>query len=326
MRIALATCAKLPDWEVDDRPLHEALARRGVEAARPAWDDSSVDWGAFDACLIRTTWDYCEQRDAFVEWADRAGTLTRLFNPPAVVRWNTDKHYLRDLETRDVPLIPTAWLERGQPVDLEALLADRGWQRGFIKPAVGSTARETLRFDADADGLAAASGHLARLLRRESVLLQPYLASVECEGELSVIFIDGEITHAVRKTPVAGDYRVQDDFGASDAPARLTPQEQAMANRIASLASGLAASLQAREAAASSSCGGAAGGPPLSTTGTGTTGASLLYARVDLLRDDEDRLRLSELELVEPSLFFRHCPGAAERLAEALCRRCRAAI
>lgn len=303
MRIALATCAKLPEWEVDDRPLHEALVRRGVEAARPAWDDPAVDWGAFDACLIRTTWDYCEKRDAFVEWAERAAALTRLFNPAPVVRWNTDKRYLRDLETRDVPLVPTAWLEQGDHVDLEALLADRGWERGFVKPAIGSTARETLRFAADAEGIAAASRHLSRLLRRESAMLQPYLASVEREGELSAIFIDGEMTHAVRKTPVAGDYRVQDDFGASDAPVALTPQEQAMANRIAAVADSQAAALRSRDPAANNS------------------GGRLLYARVDLLRDDEGHLRLSELELVEPSLFFRHCPSAAERLADALCRR-----
>ncbi len=305
MRMALATCANLPEWEADDRPLHAALARRGVEVVRPAWSDPGVEWGAFDACLIRTTWDYCDKHEAFVEWARRVAAATRLFNPAAVVRWNTDKRYLRDLETRDVPLIPTVWLERGQEVELESLLADRGWERGFIKPAIGSTARETLRFAADSEGIAAASRHLSRLLRREAAMVQPYLSSVESEGELSVIFIDGEMTHAVRKIPVAGDYRVQDDFGANDAPAQLTPQEQAMANRIAAVADALAAALVSREEAAGEKC----------------VAGRLLYARVDLLRDEEGHLRLSELELVEPSLFFRHGPAAAERLAEALCRR-----
>lgn len=291
MRIALATCRDLPDREVDDRPLELALQRRGADVVQPAWDDESFEWTGVDACLIRTTWDYMERREHFVAWAEDVARATRLFNPAGVVRWNTDKRYLRELEVDGLPIVPTIWLERGSRPELADRLAERGWTRAFLKPAVGATSRETLRFRADAEGLAAATAHLERLLPAEDFLLQPYLASVETRGEVSAVFLDGEPTHAVRKLPVPGDYRVQDDFGASDEPTALTGEELELVRAtLASAAERL--------------------GEP-----------ELLYARVDLLSGDGGRPLLNELELVEPSLFFRHAPRAADVLAQALLGR-----
>jgi hypothetical protein len=289
MRLALPTCADLPTWEVDDRPLHAALRARGAEVSFPVWDDPSVDWAAFDAVLIRTTWDYQEKLPAFLAWAGAASAAARLFNPLEIVRWNTRKTYLRDLAARGLPVTPTVWLE-GRSADVGALLAERGWRRGFLKPVVGATARETLRFDDSPAGLAAADAHLARLLPVEPMMLQPYLSSVETEGELSAIYLDDQLTHCVQKIPVPGDYRVQDDFGASDRPARFSPTEQDFVEAV-----------MARVRADF--------GRPL-------------YARVDFLRGEHGPL-LNELEMVEPSLFFRHAPAAAEVLAEGLIARLR---
>lgn len=287
MRIALATCSDLPDWEVDDAPLHAALRARGVALEQPPWD-APVDWSAFDAVLIRTTWDYWHRRDAFVAWAESTAAQTRLLNPARVVAWNTDKRYLRPLGEA-VPLAPTVWLEQNQAVDLAALLTARGWPRGFIKPVVGASASDTLRFSADEAHTA--QTHLDALLARQGAMVQPYLPRVETDGEFSAIFVDGQITHGVRKVPVPGDYRVQDDYGASDEPYTLSPAEAAAAQRVLAAAESL--------------------------LGVGT----LLYARADFLWADDGTVFLNELELVEPSLFFRHGPGAAERLADALIRR-----
>lgn len=318
MRIALATCSNLPDWEVDDRPLVTALERRGVEVAEPVWDDSAVDWSRFDACLIRTTWDYMERPDEYLAWAERVAAVTRLFNPPGAVRWNLHKRYLRDLEERRIPTVPTVWLPRGSRPEIADILAERGWRRAFLKPTVGATARETLRFDADREGVARAQAHADRLLPSEGLMLQPYLARVETEGERSAIFFqissqDGSgrlaLSHAVVKRPVPGDYRVQDDFGATDAPVTLEPRELEVARATAALVE-------------------RAG---LWNAGEPGDGDRLLYARVDLLRGDPQRdgespdgeteVFVSELELVEPSLFFRHAPEAAEALTGALLRR-----
>ncbi len=275
VRIALATCATVPSWEVDDRPFHDALAARRIDAPQIVWDDPAADWTSFDAVLIRTTWDYQEKRDAFVAWAGRVPVT--LYNPAGIIRWNTHKSYLRDLESRGVPIIPTEWLERGTRPDVAALCRARGWRRAFLKPCVGATSRETLRFDA---GDPAAQRHADRLLANEDLMLQPYLPRVETDGELSAIFIDGELTHSVRKVPVPGDYRVQDDFGAKDFA--IDFPDRALARRA------------------------------LDAVGT-----TLLYGRADFIESD-DGLRLTELELVEPSLFFRHGRHAADRLADAI--------
>jgi len=286
VRIALATCRELPDWEVDDRPFHAALKGRGAELHLPAWDDPEVDWAGFDLVLIRTTWDYMERREEFVAWAERVATATRLRNPPAVVRWNTHKAYLRELAKLGAPLAPTVWLDAGTSATVRDVLDFHGWDWAFVKPLVGATARETLRFRCDGPGIEAAQAHLDRLLPREGLMLQPYLESIEEEGELSAVFLGGEFSHGVRKIPVSGDYRSQDDFGARDEPWRFDQDELDLADGILRLAEGRF-------------------GP-------------LLYARVDFLRGRDGRLLLNELELVEPSLFFRHDPQSGERLAAAL--------
>jgi glutathione synthase/RimK-type ligase-like ATP-grasp enzyme len=289
MRIALVTCEQLPDWEVDDAPLHAALAARGVEVVHPPWS-LPFDWSSVDAALLRTPWDYQARRDAFVAWADAVATHTRLFNGADVVRWNTDKIYLRALAELGGPLAPSVWVAPGSAPDLAAILDAQGWGRAFLKPWVGATASDTLRFRREE--VADAQRFLDDCLRRVGMVVQPYLAAVETEGELSVIVIDGEPTHAVRKVPVPGDYRVQDDFDATDHPIPLDDELAALAEAALAGAARL------------------------------LDGADLLYARVDALRLADGRLVLNELEIVEPSLFFRHGPHAADKLAEALLRRC----
>jgi glutathione synthase/RimK-type ligase-like ATP-grasp enzyme len=289
MKIALASCRNLPDWEVDDAPFEAALSSLGVEVVKPAWDDPEFSWETIAACVIRSTWDYSKRREEFVAWAERIATRTRLFNSARIVRWNTDKFYLRELEDAGIPTIPTIWLKRGESHDVTALVNHERWPRAFLKPAVGASASGTMRFNDDASGLALAQSHLDLLLTTGDAMLQPYYSSVETEGEYSAILIDGEITHCVRKIPVAGDYRVQDDYGARDEPATLDAADLRTARR-------------AIEA----------------------VGEPLLYARADFLRDADGFLRMNELELVEPSLFFRHGAGAAETLAAALLKQLRA--
>ncbi|MFN6147663.1 MAG: RimK family alpha-L-glutamate ligase [Planctomycetota bacterium] len=289
MLLALATRADLPTWEVDDRALHAALAHAGVGFEQPVWSDPAVDWRRFDAVLIRTTWDYQDRLPAFRDWARAVAGVTRLCNPEPVVAWNTHKSYLRDLQRDGVPFAPTHWLDRGERPDVAALVRAAGWREGFLKPCVGATARETLRFAGDGDGLRRAQAHVDRLLPHEDLMLQPFLPAVLARGEWSAIFVDGAITHCVRKVPVPGDYRVQDDFGAKDEPYAPTAAERALA-------------LQAMAAVE-------------------RRFGRLLYGRTDFLWDDAGDCVLTELELVEPSLFFRHGPAAAAALTAALLRR-----
>lgn len=281
MRIALTTCSALPALPPDDAPLKAAFAEIGSVAIPVVWNDRTVDWAAFDACLIRSTWDYAERRDEFVRWAERVAAQTRLVNPPAIVRWNTDKRYLFDLETAGVPIVPTVLLEKGTSMALADVLDERGWSDVVIKPAVGATARETTRVSrrSIADGQA----HLDRLLPHESMLIQPFLPSILDAGEISLMFIDGQFTHAVRKRAVPGDYRVQDDFGGSIE--RINPDRSLvdLARRTLDFAP-----------------------------------RRPRYARVDCVLDDYNAPRVIELELTEPMLYFRQCPFAAARLVQSI--------
>ena len=296
MTLALVTCSDLPGWEKDDRPLHAELSARGFDFEEPAWD-AEVDWARYEAALIRTTWDYMPRRDEFVAWAHRAGEKTRLFNPASVIEWNTHKGYLRELEIQGIPIAPTVWCAPGESLDVAETLRERGWSRGFIKPVVGACAVGTLRFDADPQGLQAAQRHADAMLQAgEGLMLQPYLSKVEVSGELSAICFEGEISHAVQKIPVPGDYRVQDDHGASDHPVELEPEARALFEEVLAAAHRCAPGLE---------------------------GTPLLYARIDLMWDNRGALCVTELELVEPSLFFRHGPEGPKRLVDALSRRLR---
>jgi len=297
MRIALVSSANVWAGEADDVPLHDELRRLGAVVSNPAWDDPSMDWGDFDLCLLRTTWDYHERREEFLRWARRVSQVTQLHNPLAVIEWNSVKTYLQDLESVGLPIAPTLWLCRGEEVDLGGLLSDRGWRRGFLKPEVGACASQTLPFNMDAQGIAVAQAHLDEELAGAGFLVQPFLESVGSEGEYSVIFIDGELTHCVRKVPVPGDYRVMDEYGASDSLVTLDQHDLSLARRV----------YEACERRFEG-------------------GRGLLYCRVDFLRDGDGALVINEVELVEPSLFFRHCEPAAVRFAERLVDRARPAV
>jgi len=300
-RIALATCRSLRPEERDDDALRHAFLARGCTIAEPAWDDSDVDWSAFDATLIRTTWDYTERARAFADWAERVDACGLLLNPAPVVRWNLDKRYLAELEIHGVPTVPTEWIETHDA------LADGRWRDAilarrcpgiFVKPSVGATASGTLRSAVDQRGLERVERHAGSLLDRGvAVLVQPYLDGVETLGERSAIVIDGRITHAVSKRPQPGDYRVQDDWGGVDSPHTLTPTELRLVDAtLAALARVLAVAA------------------PNETS-------PLTYARIDWLTDREGQPRLVELELIEPSLFFRHGPEAAEALVATVLQR-----
>ena len=279
MRIALATAADQVHTDQDDAPLLAALEAAGHEASLVAWDDPDADWGRWDAVLIRSTWDYHTRRDAFVAWACEVGGRTRLFNDAEVVRWNTHKSYLIELEERGAPIVPTAWLARGDRVDLAALAAARGWDEVVLKPAVG----------AGGDGierLLASRGQTAldALSDTGDVLVQPFLPTVATAGELSVILFGGRVSHAVRKRPAAGAYLVQVEHGGVYEPVPEVPAEAAELARWVVEA----------------------------------TGQQLLYARVDLLVDAAGTWQVNELEVTEPNLFMDLVEGSAERLVRAL--------
>jgi glutathione synthase/RimK-type ligase-like ATP-grasp enzyme len=186
-RVALATCAEVAEGDEDFPALVTALVDRGIEAVPAVWDDTAVDWRRFDLVVVRSTWDYAERRGDFLAWAER---LPRVLNPPAVLRWNTDKHYLRRLERAGIPVVPTRFVEPG-----ESFEAPEG--RYVVKPAVSAGARYSASYESGED----ARAHVAHLHELDrSVMIQPYLEGVDAQGETALIYLGGEYSHTVRKT------------------------------------------------------------------------------------------------------------------------------
>lgn len=217
MQLRVATCLTLPEPDVDEQPLAEALARAGIEAAWHAWDDPTADWSTAIPTVLRSTWNYALDVDRFLHWIDRVGKVAPLFNPPAIVRGNVFKRYLLELAARGVPVIPTVLVERGDACDIAAL----PWQKVVIKPEVGAGSLGAAAFHRDDP---AATSHLARLAARGAALVQPYFASVEDYGERSLVFIDGELSHAIRKSP-----RFAGDAESITGPYAIAPDERAVA-------------------------------------------------------------------------------------------------
>ena len=280
--LALATAIAAYALDEDLAPLRSACDEGGIDAQVVAWDDPTVSWSRFEAVLLRSTWDYIDRLPEFLAWCDRVGATTRLLNPPDVVRWNTDKHYLADLARAGVPTIESRFLAPG---DDPAALPP--FDEFVVKPAVGAGSRGCRRFTAaDRD---AAVAHAASLLGAgRHVLVQPYLAAVDDHGEAALVYFGGEFSHAIRKAPL-----LRRDGTASTAlfaPERIGARTPSAAEREVA-----AAALAALPS-----------GP-------------LPYARVDLL-PSADGPRLLELELTEPSLFLAYGPGSAARFVDVLRR------
>lgn len=280
MDVLLATCAAMPGLYADDRYLLESLSRRGRAAAPAVWEDPHAPWEECGLCIIRSAWDYSYRRSQFLAWAERVGRVTRLWNPPSVVRWNTHKRYLGDLADQDVATVPTLCLTAGSGARLDELLRERGWGDVVIKAAVAQTGRYAIRVGAGE--VARGQAHLDRLLPHEDILVQPWVPAAAGE-EVSLVFVDGEFTHAVRKHAAGGEFLVHHDYGGSVRPTRARPAQMDLAERALACVS-----------------------------------EPLLYARVDLVADGNGNPMVMELELVEPELFFRYSPAAVERLAGAV--------
>ena len=268
---------------LEDRLLTEALARRGLSAARVDWARPDIDWAQFRLAVFRTTWNYFHRFDEFTAWLARVERETTLCNGPAIIRWNMDKHYLADLEAQGIPIVPCRFIEQGHAVPLSDLLDETGWAEAILKPCVSGGARHTYRVDrANAAELAPVA---ERLLAAESLILQPFQRDILERGEDTLMVLNGRYTHAVRKKVRSGDFRVQEYHGGTVHDYEASPDQIALAERAMAVCDPAPA-----------------------------------YGRVDMVRDNEGRLAVMELELIEPELWLRHHPPAAEPLADAIAR------
>ncbi|MFT3699535.1 MAG: hypothetical protein QM831_40685 [Kofleriaceae bacterium] len=203
--LRIATCVELPEPDADAIPLADALDRAGIAHRLVAWDDPDADWSTPEPTIIRSTWNYPLAIDRFTAWLDRV--QGPIWNPREIVRTNVYKRYLLDLAARGVAIVPTTLVERGQPIEVPR-------EKVVVKPEVGAGSLNTRVFEAgDREALA----HRATI--DGAALIQPYIASVDEYGERSIILIDGELSHAIRKAPrfagqtenITGPFPISDD-------------------------------------------------------------------------------------------------------------------
>ena len=284
LKVAFATCQKLPEMTDDDRLVADALRRRNIAVSSAVWDAPDIAWSEFDSVVIRSTWDYHLAPDRYAKWVRSfSNTATRLWNAPKTVLENMHKSYLSTLAKRGIEVVPTVFLYACEGAPLRAVLEDNAWDDAVVKPAVSASAYGTWRTSlatADVDQL-----RFTEQLGRQDILVQPYLAEVASRGEWSLVFFGGQYSHAALKWPADGDFRVQRDFGGQWQPAtpsaHLITQAQSVLSAI---------------------------------------DENLLYARVDGI-EREGRFLLMELEINEPYLFVGFSEGASQRFAEEILRR-----
>jgi glutathione synthase/RimK-type ligase-like ATP-grasp enzyme len=280
-KIAFATYSKFPDLTEDDRTVIEHLQHHQIQVLPLIWDSDNQHIDDFESIIVRSCWDYHLKPLEFLKWIRRIEEQKiPLWNPGPVIRWNTDKIYLKQLSEKGVAIPPTVWLEQGSQPDLFVILEEQGWERAVIKPSISATAYQTW-----ITSPASARSHqilLEKMLETSGAMVQKFIGEIQTRGEWSFLFFRKEYSHSVLKRARHGDFRVQNDFGGylehALAPRSLIEQAQQIVDFVKE---------------------------------------ELLFARVDGLIIDEN-FHLMELELIEPLLFLRQDPAAPQRLADAI--------
>ncbi len=294
-RVAVLRCENLPaaaTWDIpdvdalfsDDRMIADELAKLGAVGESVVWTDPGIDWNEFDVALIRSTWDYIDDRARFLsvlEAIDASSCI--LLNPLDTVRWNTDKRYLLDLQRWGIPVVPTLLAKPDDAAATQDEVVRRGWTNVIVKPAVGAGGAD-VRLVSSTDVASTLVELVTGRLQRDFVV-QPLAESIRTEGEISFVFVERELNHVLLKKPAAGDYRSHDHFGGTMKRIEPGAEDRAQADAI-----------------------------------IGKLPFNPLYTRLDVVRID-GRLAVMELELIEPVLYFHFAPEGAGRLAAATLAR-----
>jgi len=263
---------------LEDDYVVKALQNVGLKTKRLSWDDPSFDWSTTKSVVFRTTWDYFDRFREFSKWLETVSKTTLLINSEAIIHWNIDKHYLLDLKNNGVNIAETHFIEKGDSMPLKLLHKNLNWNETVLKPCVSGGARHTYKLNKD--NLEEHETIFQELIANEAMMLSPFQYNIVEKGEVSLMVFNGQYTHSVLKIAKAGDFRVQDDYGGSVNDYNPTKQEIEFAEAAVNACSELP-----------------------------------LYARVDIFTDNNNQLALLELELIEPELWFRKHPEAANLFA-----------
>ena len=261
--------------------LKSAFESQGLKVDITYWDNPSYEWQQTKSVLFRTVWDYFERFDEFWDWLEQVKTKTRLINSYELIKWNIDKHYLRDLKNNDIKVVPTYFADRGNNISLQEIANLNDWKHIVIKPAISASAFNTYKIINDEIEQKEQLFH--ELLQTYDMLVQPFFPTISELGEASLMVFGGKFTHAILKKAKAGDFRVQDDFGGTVHDYNPTQEEIKFAEKVFQSCTSLP-----------------------------------IYGRVDIVWDSNKHIYLSELEIIEPELWIRNRPESANKIAEAV--------
>lgn len=266
---------------LEDKLLINELKQCGLKVIRKSWDDPDFDWSSTSYALFRATWDYFHRFEEFNSWLNNTAMLTCFINSYSLIQENIDKRYLQTLQQKDINIPPTLFLDRNESRTLQKLLEMTGWERAILKPAIAGGARHTYLIDYD--NVDEYQSIFAQLNAQENMLLQQFQEQIATKGEVSFIVFGGTYSHAVLKKVKEGDFRVQDDFGGTVHPYIASEQERSFVEKIIEQLK-----------------------------------CTPVYARVDVMWDNNNNLCLSELEMLEPELWLRIDKNAAKSMSTAI--------
>ena len=266
---------------IEDELLKQNLTSLGLNVNRKSWSDKSYKWEDTKFAIFRTTWDYFDRYDEFFKWIEKTKMKTKFINSEEIIKWNIDKKYLIELEKKGINIAPTILIKNTEKINLKQLFHTTKWKEAVIKPAISGAAKNTYRVNKE--NYTEYEKKFNDLIKEESMLFQEFLDDILKNGEISLILIEGKYTHSIKKIAKKGDFRVQDDHGGKVVDYNATQGEINFAKKC----------LEA-------------------------TDYTPIYARVDIIYDNNNKPSLSELELIEPELWFRNYPQAAKLLAESI--------
>ena len=261
--------------------LKSAFESQGLKVDITYWDNPSYEWQQTKSVLFRTIWDYFERFGEFWDWLEQVKTKTRLINSYELIKWNIDKHYLRDLKNNGIQVVPTYFADRENNICLQEIANLNDWKHIVIKPAISASAFNTYKITNDEIEQKEQLFH--ELLQTHDMLVQPFFPTISELGEASLMVFGGKFTHAILKKAKAGDFRVQDDFGGTVHDYNPTQEEIKFAEKVFQSCTSLP-----------------------------------IYGRVDIVWDSNKHIYLSELEIIEPELWIRNRPESAYKIAEAV--------
>lgn len=271
---------------LEDKILRDALESRGFRVGRFAWSRKDIDWSQSKYLLFRTTWDYHNKWKQFIDWLNKTKQESTFINPIETIVWNFDKRYLLELENRGVNIAKTKVFEKGVEGKLKDAFSHFKIEELVLKPLISAGGRHTYRIKKE--NCEALEEVFRDLLKEEAMMLQEFQNDVPVNGEISLMFFGGKYTHSILKLAKSGDFRVQDDFGGSVHDHEASEEEVKFAKYALSQIQPIP-----------------------------------VYARVDVFRDNYGNLALAEIELIEPELWFRNYPEAAEVFADYLKDYCK---